>query len=205
MSLQRVAVTQADYAGKELLFSAGTPAQPGPVKCRIVLRDLDTGQSAVASATVFCGPSNRQVLSVFSPLLLVGGGGLFHIEGVVKGAAESPAWRDLYPYDTKAFSPVVGGEAVRAGKIRVVLPYSAPGLDAADLTFKANLVNSGTGQNVAVPLELLEAATRETLKAQTLEIALADVPEGKYILFIHVGNKVTGQVSSVRGLLTGGR
>ena len=205
MSLQRIALKQADYAGKELLFSAGTAARPGAVKCRVILRDLDTGQSAVASATVYCRASNKQVLSVFSPLLLVGGGGLYHIEGVVKGAAESPAWRDLYTYDTKVFSPIVGGEAVRVGKIRVILPYSAPGLDAADLTFKANLVNSGTGQNVAVPLELLEAATRETLNAQTLEIALADVPEGKYFLFIHVGNKVTGQVSSVRVLLTVGR
>ena len=154
MSLQRVALTRADYAGKELLFTAGTAAKPGAVKCRVVLRDLDTGQSAVASTTAYCGPSNRPALSVFSPLLLVEGGGIFHIEGVVKGSAESPAWRDLYPYDTKAFSPVVGQEAIRAGRVFVVLPYSAPGLGASDLTFKANLVNSDTGQNVAVPLEL---------------------------------------------------
>jgi VWFA-related protein len=198
MSLQRIALTRADYAGKGLLFSAGIAAKPGAVKCRVVLRDLDTGQSAVASTTVYCGPSNRPVLSVFSPLLLVEGGGIFHIEGVVKGSAESPAWRDLYPYDTKAFSPVVGQEAIRAGRVSVVLPYSAPGLGAADVTFKANLVNSGTGQNVAVPLELRESVTRETVKAQTLEIALAGVPEGKYILFIHVGNKLTGQVVSAR-------
>ena len=201
MSLQRVALTRADYAGKELLFSAGTAAKPGAVKCRVVLRDLDTGQSAVASATVYSGPSNRQVLAVFSPLLLVEGGGLFHIEGVVKGAAESPAWRELYPYDTKAFSPVVGQEAIRTGKVFVVLPYSAPGLGAADLTFKANLVNSATGQSVAVPLELRESMTRENVKAQTLEIALAAVPEGTYILFIHVGNKLTGQVVSARAAL----
>ncbi len=198
MSLQRLALTQADYAGKELLFTAGTAARPGAVRCRVVLRDLDTGQSAVASTTVYCGPSNRQVLSVFSPLLLVEGGGLFHIEGVVKGSPESPAWRDLYPYDPKAFSPVVGQEAIRAGKVSVVLPYSAPGLGAADLTFKANLVNSVTGQSVAVPLELRESVSLETVKAQTLEIALAGVPEGTYILFIHVGNKLTGQVVSAR-------
>ena len=205
MSLQRVALTRADYAGKELLFSAGTAAKPGAVKCRVVLRDLDTGQSAVASTTVYCGPSNRKVLAVFSPLLLVEGGGLFHIEGVVKGAAESPAWRDLYPYDAKAFSPLVGQEAIRAGKVFVVLPYSAPGLGAADLTFKANLVNSATGQNVAVPLELRESVIRETVRAQTLEIALAGVPEGTYILFIHVGNKLTGQVVSARVPLAVGR
>ena len=205
MSLQRIALTQADYAGRELLFTAGTAARPGAVKCRVVLRDIDTGQSAVASTTVYCGPSNRQVLSVFSPLLLVEGGGLFHIEGVVKGAAESPAWRDLYPYDPKAFSPVVGQGVAGTGKLYAVLPYSAPGLGTADLTFKANLVNSGTGQNVAVPLEIRESVTRETVKAQTLEIALAGVPEGKYILFIHVGNKLTGQVVSARVPLTVGR
>jgi VWFA-related protein len=205
MSLQRIALTQAEYAGKELLFSAGTAARPGSIKCRIVLRDLDTGQSAVASTTAYSGPSSRQALSVFSPLLIVEGGGLFSLEGVVKGAAENPAWRDLYPYDTKAFSPVVGGETVRAGKIRVILPFSAPGLRTADLTFRANLVNSVTGQNLAVPLEVLEAAAPETVKAQTLEISLAEVPEGKYILFLHVGNKLTGQVVSARSPLTVGR
>jgi hypothetical protein len=73
------------------------------------------------------------------------------------------------------------------------------------LTFKANLVNSGTGQNVAVPLELRESVSLETVKAQTLEIALAGVPEGKYILFIHVGNKLTGQVVSARTSISVGR
>ncbi len=66
------------------------------------------------------------------------------------------------------------------------------------MTFKANLVNSVTGQSVAVPLELRESVSLETVKAQTLEIALAGVPEGTYILFIHVGNKLTGQVVSAR-------
>jgi hypothetical protein len=38
------------------------------------------------------------------------------------------------------------------------LPYSAPGLGIADLTFRANLINSNTGSNLAVPLELRESA-----------------------------------------------
>ena len=205
MSLQRIAVTRADYAGKDLLFSAGTAARPGTVKCRVVLRDLDTGQSAVASATAYCGPSNRQGLTVFTPLLLARGSGLFHLEGVVKGAAESPTWRELYPYDTSAFSPVVGQEVIRAGKIFVVLPYSAPGLDAAGVTFKANLVNSVNGQSLPVPLDLREAATRETVDVRTIEISLADVPEGSYILFVHVGDKTTGQAASARVPLVVGR
>jgi VWFA-related protein len=205
MSLQRVAVTRADYGGKDLLFSAGVPTRPGSVKCRVIVRDLDTGQSAVGATSAYCAPANRQSLSVSSPLLLVETGGAFHIDAVVKGAAESPPWRDIYPYDTQAFSPVVGGEAVRPAKITVLLPYSAPGLGVADLIFRGNIVNSENGQSLAVPLELKKAEMQGPVEVQTLEISLADVPEGKYILFLHVGNKLTGQVVSARVPLIVGR
>jgi VWFA-related protein len=204
VSLQRAAVTEADYDGKEILFSAGTAAGAGAVKCRVVLRDLDTGQSAVGSTTVYGGPANRQTLSVFTPLLLVRGGGLFAIEGVVKGAAEAPGWRDIYAYDANAFSPVVGGEAVGRDQVVVLLPYSAPGLAAADLVFTANVVNSATGQSLDVPLELGASATRGSVVVRTLGVGLEDVPEGRYILFIHVGNKLTNQLTSARVPLTVG-
>jgi VWFA-related protein len=202
MSLQRSAVSKAEYGDKEILFSAGTAAKAGAVKCRIVLRDLDTGQSAVASTTAYCGPVNRPSLSVFSPLLLVNGDGLFNLDGVVKGAAESPAWRDLYAYDAKAFSPVIGTEPLEADKVIVLLPCSAVGPGAPDLVFTANLVDSATGRSLTLPLELRESVTRAPLEVQKIEIDLKDVPEGSYILFIHVGDKLTGQVTSVRTALS---
>jgi VWFA-related protein len=205
MSLQRIAVAKADYGDKEVLFSAGTAGRPGPVKCRVILRDLETGQSAAGSMTVHCGPLNRQALSVFTPLLLAEGGAVFPIEGVVKGAAEIPAWRDLYTYDTEVLSPVVGSEPITADKVTVLLPYAAPGLGAPDLIFTANLVNSATGRSLAVPLELREAATQGPLEVQKFDISLAALPKGKYILFIHVGNKVTGQQVSGRVPLAIGR
>ncbi|MCX6568268.1 MAG: hypothetical protein NT147_04360 [Candidatus Aminicenantes bacterium] len=205
ISLQRIAVPVAEYHGKEVLFSAAVSARSGPTKCRIVVRDLDSGQSAVASTTAYSRPSSRQALSLFSPLLIVEGGGLFSLEGVVKGVAETPSWRGIYCYDAVAFSPVIGDEPVRASKIGVVLPYSAPGLSVSDLVFKANLVNSSTGENLAVPLELQESTTQETVKTQKLMISLEDVPNGKYLLYIHAGNKVTGQIASARVSLVVGR
>ena len=202
MSLQRVTVTRADYGGRDLLFSAGVPARPGSVQCRVIVRDLDTGQSAVGSTSAYCSPVNRQGLAVSSPLLLVEAGGAFHIDGVVRGAAESPPWRELYPYDPKALSPIIGPDAVKTGKVVVILPYTAPGLGAPDLSFRANLVNAVTGQSLPVPLVLQGAATRGTVEAQKLEISLEGVPDGNYILFFHVGNKLTGQVVSARTPLT---
>jgi hypothetical protein len=58
---------------------------------------------------------------------------------------------------------------------------------------------------LTVPLELREAASRGPLEVQKLDISLAAVPKGKYMLFIHVGNKVTGKQVSARVPLTVGR
>lgn len=200
LSLQRLSLARADHGGREMLFTAGTAARAGVTKCRVVLRDLETGQSAVGAATVDTGPAGRQGLAVFSPLLLVGGG-LFRLEGVVKGAAESPSWRDIYPYDGTAWSPVVGGEPVRAGRMVAVLPFSAPGLEAADLVFKANLVDAA-GRSLDLPLELGEPGSPSPVQTRRLELSLESVPDGSYTLFLHVGNRISGQVESVRAPLT---
>jgi hypothetical protein len=198
LSLQRIAVPLEEYRTKDVLFTAATSARQGPTRCRLVVRDLTTGQSAVAAATAYSGPPNRLALSVFSPLPVIGGGGLFMLEGVVKGTAETIPWHAIYNYDASASRPVIGEEPVQSSKVEVILPYSAPGLDVADLSFKANLVNSSTGENLAIPLELRESSTHESVQVQRLVLSLENIPNGSFLLYIHVGNRVTGQVSSAR-------
>ncbi len=72
----------------------------------------------------------------------------------------------------------------------------------ADLTFKANLVSSATGENRAVPLEPRGSAKPGTIDVDRFEIPLEGIADGKYLLYIHVGNKVTGQVASANVPLT---
>lgn len=205
LSLQRAAVSLAEYRGRDLLFTGGTSARPGLAKCRVVIRDLDTGQSAVASAKVHIGSPVDQALFLHSPLLIVEGGGLFQLEGVIKGASESPSWREIYSYDASAFSPVIGGEPVSAGKVGVIVPYSASSAGRPDVTFKANLVNSASGENLAVPLELRESSSRGSVRVQNLEVSLENVPPGTYLLYIHVGDKLAGSLASAYVPLTIGR
>ena len=56
-----------------------------------------------------------------------------------------------------------------------------------------------------MPLELRETVTRGPLEFRKIEISLETIPRGKYTLFLHVGNKVTGQQVSARVPLTVGR
>jgi VWFA-related protein len=205
LSLQRATVSIAAYHGKDLLFTAGAPARAGLAKCRVVVRDLETGQSAVGSTKTYVGGSGNKALCAYSPLVVVKGGGLFRLEGVVKGSSESPSWQEIYPYDAAAFSPVIGGETVRSGKIGLIVPYSASGVGGPDVVFKANLVNSATGENLPVPFELRESSKQGTLGIQNLELALDDVPPGTYLLYIHVADRRSGATATAYVPLTIGR
>jgi hypothetical protein len=196
LSLQRTVVSPADYQGKDLLFTAGALPRPGLTKCRVVIRDLETGRSAVASTQVHVGRAGAQALSVHSPLLIVQGGGLFQLEGMVKGVSDSPSWRELYPYDASAFSPILSGDVIEASNVGVIVPYSASGVLPSDLIIKANLVNSTSGENLVVPFELRESSKQGAVEILRLELSLDGVPSGAYLLYIHIGDKASGAMSS---------
>jgi hypothetical protein len=66
-------------------------------------------------------------------------------------------------------------------------------------------VNAGTGASLSLPLELKELTKSGTINVQRLEISLDQIPDGKYLLYVHVKKKVDGQVASVRVPLTIGR
>ncbi len=201
LSLQRAVVAPADYAEKDVLFSASTQAKPGAVVCRVIIRDLETGRSEVVSAKTFSVTPTGQALTLFSPLLLAQGGGLYRLEGVVKGGPAGPSWLDVYVYDASALTPVVGGEPAVAGKIMAIVPFTTPSLAQADLKFRMNLVDSTTGQNVPVSFQLRERASRAGLQVQDFEISLEGVPPGSYRLYIYGADQATGAQASTHSPL----
>ena len=66
MSLQRVALTRADYAGKSSFSAPGRRPSRGPLMPGRPQRPRH-GQSAVASTTIYCGPTNRQACPCSPP------------------------------------------------------------------------------------------------------------------------------------------
>jgi len=196
LSLQRTAVDPGGYKGRDILFTAGAAPRPGMTKCRVIIRDLDTGRSAVASAKAYSPAPGGPALMAHSPLVVVEREGPYLLEGVVKGAPESPSWREIFPYDPSKTCPVLEGEIVEAAKVGVIVPYSASGMLPADVVIKANLVNSVTGRDLAVPVELKESSTRGGGGTLRLELPLDGVEPGPYVLYIHLADKASGAQTS---------
>jgi hypothetical protein len=85
------------------------------------------------------------------------------------------------------------------------VPYSTSGNGRPDVVFRANLVRTASGENLAVPLEMRESSGRGAVWVQNLEISLETVPPGTYLLYIHAGDKLSGAVASAYVPLTIGR
>ena len=196
LSFQRTTADLSKYRTADLLFTAGFGASPGPVKCRFVIRDLETGQSAVASAKVFIVRPDPAKLAIATPLLLVPGVRITSLDGAPKGNFDVLSWHDIYPYDSTQYAPVMGDEPVRAATAVVVLPFNAPGPEEPDVAFSARLVNSASGQSLLAALHPLKRLVQGRVYVQFLEVSLDQVPPGTYTFYINAGDRATGALAS---------
>lgn len=201
ISLQRAAIVPADLSGQDILFTAIAAVGTGPVTCRLILRDLETGRSTVTSVKTFAVVEG-QMLTLYSPLVLKPGGGLHFFEGRVKAKSGDLAWRDIYVFDGLAFSPVLPGEGVMTDKLRIIQPFRAFNKVRANLVYKAIMVNTMTGASRDVPLRLGENEMRGTLQTQEMEIDFTGIPEGDFRLYIHAAENTSGVVANASVPLT---
>ncbi len=104
----REEVDTAALRGRDMVLAAGSTLRPGEYAGRLVIRDMTTGQSAVASARATVGKPAAAGLQLGTPLLLAEGTGVPLREAAGKKAAEPPPFGEGYPYDTSRFAPILG-------------------------------------------------------------------------------------------------
>ncbi len=198
LSLQR-ATRDVSQAAADLVFTAGHAPKPGPVRCRVIVRNLETGRSAVGAAAAYV-PAGTATggagLTLSTPLLLVASGGSQHLDGTVKGRIDALSWRDIYLYDERRYSPIMGevqvGEEAVTPAVTAIVPFSLTGPAEHNVSFSANLVDSETAQSIPLAVKLRDKNVRGAVNIQMLEIPLDGVKTGRYLLYFHANDKTTG-------------
>jgi VWFA-related protein len=185
VDLQRARFNLARYPEREILFSAGTALAPGDYRCRLVVRDLETGASAVGSTPVHIGARAASGLVVHSPLLLIPAGRTTYLETVSAKRILTPAWKDIYAFDRGRYRPLVGSVPRDTPAVLAVVPCSVSGLAEPAITLSAYLINSASGERLPVPFYLQSRYRQGTSEVQLLEFSLGQVPPGTYRLYIH--------------------
>jgi VWFA-related protein len=197
IDLKRTEVNLTGYRGMDILFSSGVAAPPGRYTCRFVLRDLDTGMSAVASTLINIANASAE-LSLHTPLLLAPVSSPVYLEAVGTGKQDQLSWRDVYLFDRKQYSPLVGEISKGVGNILVVVPYTISGIEQPNVILSANLIKSATGERLPMPFYAQARFRSGSVEIQHIEFSLDDVPPGEYLLYIHAGDPASRAMAHVQ-------
>ena len=182
-------------AGKEiyLLGSAGIP--PGKYKCRIVIRDMETGKAAVAGFTTDV-PVEEKEFQIFSPLLLMQEKGAFYIKGM-KAAVRSTVlqsfeFTDFLLIDTSGYVPFLGKTLASETDLWAAVRCSVPlGMDEG-IRLSSILFDKTKLEEIALPLEIVREKEGLGVKTFFVRLRIPDVEKDEYTLIFTAEHIASG-------------
>jgi VWFA-related protein len=198
----REEVEASAYRGHALVFSAGATLKPDDYSCRLVIRDMDTGLSAVASAKATIGKPQITSLQLGTPLVLEARGEESFLCASSKKAVEAFPWADIYPYDSRSLSPVLSELSPNTIAIQVVIPCAGPTGGQSNLGISANIVNSTSGERSPMSIIRSDSIQKGPLEIVTLELPTAGIAAGTYYLHFYVQDRASGSLGHTFTTLT---
>jgi VWFA-related protein len=194
-------LTQPELREKSVFFQADLSAEPGNSKCRLVLRNMETGQGAVAAASTFIPKPDPNVILLFPPLFLISREPSVYLSG---GSAKSQRTKDLtrdggadlargFPVETEKYAPFFEESLLGGSEIYAVTRCT--GKSAADSTLSASLRNPATEEAFAIPLVIIAERAEKDGRSLFLRLSLPRIPPGAYHLIISA--EVEGTASRI--------
>ncbi|MBN1271082.1 MAG: VWA domain-containing protein [Candidatus Aminicenantes bacterium] len=158
-----------------IYYSNFTSLYAGEYKCRIVIRNLETGKGAVASASVMVLDAQDQGLKLFPPLLI-------NPEEQGSYIKEPPP---VYPFHSNQYFPLVDPLAPETERILCVLRCSYSGIKSPDIHLSASLIRTSGETGVAIPtaISIRDRYQEGATEIFLLEIQTAGLLSGEYFLY----------------------
>jgi VWFA-related protein len=191
----------APIRGHSTAFSAGTTLRPGDYACRLVIRDMDTGLSAVASAKATLGKPLVTGLQLGTPLMLEARAGCLFLSAGAKKSKDVFSLAAMYPYDRTRFSPVLSELPANTASIQTIIPCSVDGGGQPELALSANLVNSESGERIPVSILRMDRTQNGPLEILTVEIFTAEIAPGTYYLHFYAQDRASGSLGHTSTML----
>jgi VWFA-related protein len=184
----------AALRGRDVAFAAGTALSPGEYACRLVVRDMDSGLSAVGSTRARIGKPRLTDLELGTPLLLEArvGGTLINAHG--RKAREDFPWDDIYPYDHSLYAPILTELPEAVTSLQVIVPCAVPGGTEPNLGLTATIVDATSGTQEPVFTAVSARVRKGPLDILTVELPALDIDPGTYYLHIYAEDRATGSL-----------
>ena len=187
-------LTRPEIQGKSVFLQSDLSAPPGQYKCRIVLRNLDTGQAAVAAASTALPKPEPDVLRLYPPLFLISGVPAVYLSG----GKNSPMTRELLARNfpqTDNLVPLIEGPLPGGSEVSAIFRCEAPAKAMADLSFEASMKNLTTGEVHVIQLIKLAERPEKVGRLFFLRFSLPKVSPSTYL--VELAGAAQGSTSRV--------
>jgi len=95
-----------EIEGRSVFLQADLSAPPGQFKCRVVIRNMDTGRAAIAKAAAVVPKPDPNALVLFPPLLLRSGGPSAYVWGASTGQTTGGLLGRSFPPHAESYVPI---------------------------------------------------------------------------------------------------
>ncbi len=189
------------HAGREIFYATGAPLPPGSYLCRLAVRDLDTGDSAVGSARASIAP-DRPGLNLRTPFVLTAAIPSAFLGGSPAGTTAAPAWPEPYEFDRSTLSPAPGELPSAAGPMTVIVPYTVDTGEFPDSVATISFLDAATGATTPVTVEDTAWSRSGSADRLVFKCARPAMKPGKYYLFVRVQPSGAAAAISARTVVT---
>jgi len=190
--LRRTEADLSKYGDHAVFYASAAALEPGYFQCRVVARNLATGEAAVASARTFVPKPHERGIRLHPPLLLIPRTEAAYLEG---RGGKAGSWTSLYPFNERAEMPLLGPPPMGTAAIRAVVPCTTADLGDYRLGFRAAFVNAATGDRTTPRVVPGDQVSAGGTVIQTLTVSLEDLSPGAYILYLYAEETIAGSLS----------
>jgi len=159
---------------------------PGEYKCSMVIRNIETGNGAVASSSVEIPEEIDSGIRLYPPLLLIPEKEAFYLKASVtqeeKTEEEPLSLIDIYPFLSKKYSPLVEYLEQGIKRLLVVVRCSVVNIQKPDIELLVYLGQNSSGEKILLPFHFLSSKQEEDIDILLIEIWLPDMEAGEYSL-----------------------
>lgn len=183
----------SENRGRQAVYVTETTLGPGRYRCRLVLRDMDSGESGVSFADLVIKDRPALGLEVDTPLIVAEKEPPIYLGA--EATSRLPRWREHYGIDSNRLSPIVGSSPSGISTICVALVCSYLGLENPDVILSYQLIDSRTGKEE--PLLLLDerTAAEQSRIRKVLEFSTKNLKPGTYYFYLRACDKASGAVA----------
>jgi len=202
VQMKRTEEIAARAGGSRVHFLSILSVPPGRYKCRIVIRDLETGGAAVAGASTTVPEVLASGIKLFPPFLVRPDRGALYFkahgpDGGLEKKSRPPDLKTLLSFDPSQYAPYLEHKLVRGSAAWAVLRCAVVEGGGVKLKPTAYFFDKQTRASIPAGVTILEECAEKGMRAYFVKLTVPDVEPDEYTLVLAVEDEVSGAKSEI--------